>query len=926
MKKTLFLALALALGFAAAAQSDTVADAGQYSRQYNKIYKAYVKQPENVANTLALAQFYADTLNPMHNFATAMKYITSAEERFIFIVEDRDSYKEVSRLLKKKINIQLIRQTKYDIILKARNYLDNEPVLSDVTLDSYAEAFKNDLSTMRMIDYRRMENRYRRVCEEGTLAAYKAFLENYSATAEGEEAARTMGLIAERTVADAQNEKQVDSLLEGYLDVETVKDAAMRRKSALAYAEVCANPTPQAYRRFLAKYPGSNEYTLVLEKMEHQIKDEYDAIKTPRGYADFALDNPDNPLAEKAIGELKRLISEERDMEALDIYLKEFPLDVNYNDIYLAYYNWHTEEGNAAPLERFSAMNPDFPFKMALNDAIAAAKLYDSIDITMPFAEKDFGQWTSKIYHLTGKKESFVGLQRTLQQFIAAKNWPKIQERIEFFTLSFEDNCVDEVAELRSIVERPENDRLAYTPIVRPAYDMLHPVLHPDGKRIFYNRDVNGEKCIQMAVETPAKKSVVWKGAGNIVFTNVDNRNVDIYSFYDNGNKMLMGLDGNIVVAEQEGEGWTVTDVLPAPINSEYNDFDAVMLPDGSGILFASDRPGGQNLQPSRSYFHGDTALASDIYFVPRDENGWGRAVNLGINVNSPYMECSPSISSDLKTLYFITDGRGGLGYGDLYYTTRDNASDWKHWSAPVNYGKEVNSGFNEMSVTMSGDGKSLTVCSNAHGRYGCYSVPAMHTINNRMRTVSVQSVDFGFVADIVDVETQKSVCSDQSIQRGESWQTALYAGKQYLLFSRCEGLFVPAVLFNPSKTTVLSPKAYDCQSELSGATNDDRPVLLSGILFEDKKVALKRCADKEIEHLAAFLNTCRDINVEIIVHVDGDNDTFCFNLSHSRGQEIKKALIARGVDADRVAVSGYGNSETKRGAAQTSVSVKAYR
>ncbi|MBO7489953.1 MAG: PD40 domain-containing protein [Bacteroidales bacterium] len=920
MKKTLLLFVVCTLCLVAKAQDD----ASQYSRQYEKIYKAYVKEPENVANMLALAEFYADTANPMRDYATAMKYISSAEQRFITILEDRDKYKEVKKLIKKNINLQFLRQTKISITLKAREFLDTEENLSNTTLDNYAEAFKNDLGTTRMIEYRRMEIRYQQTCKENTLAAYKSFINSYPSTAESENCAREMGRLAEQSVAEATRISQVDSMLAGYLDIENVQTVAQRRKSELAYAALMDNPSPQAYRAFLSKYPGSNEYSLVLEKMEQELQSEFDHLSTPRQYADFIHDNPDNPLAENALAKLKQLINDERNMQALKIYLDEFPLDFHYNDIYLKYYNWHTEEGNKAPLEQFASQNPDFPFKIALDDALIAAEKYDSIDIMMPFNEKEFSQWASKVYHLTGKKESYVALQRTLQQLIASKNWGKVHERIEFFSLSFEDNCIEEVAELREIIDRPANSRLTYTPIVRPAYDMMHPVLHPDGQRIFFNREVEKTTSIQSAQWTATKKGGIWKGTGNIAFTNIENRGIEIYNFFNNGNKMLLGKDGDILVAEMSDNGWTVVETLPAPVNSQYNDFDAYMLPSGNGILLASDRPDGMNLQPSRAYFHGDTALASDIYYVPFDGQKWGDAVNLGINVNSPYMECSPVISDDLKTIYFVTDGRGGLGYGDIYYTTRDNIDDWQHWSKPTNYGKEVNSGFNEISITPDGDRQSLTVCSNNHGRYGCYTTPAMHTIDNRMQTITIASEWADMDIDIVDVATQQPVCSAQRIAGGSSWQTSLFADKQYLLFAQNDGLFIPAMLFTPAKNKELTPIAYS-NKDLPQMSEEGFSLLLPGIAFDDKKSTLCKSSETEIDHLYQYLASYPYLQLEIIVNVAGDNDAFCYNLSQSRGQEIKKQLVDRGIDADIITVSPYGNSEVKQGKATTSVSIRVF-
>ena len=85
----------------AKAQETSGNDEAYYSKQYTQLYKQYVKEPENVAYNLALAEFYCDTLNPLRNYATAMKHITFAEKRYIAIVEDRDKYREVSKLIKK---------------------------------------------------------------------------------------------------------------------------------------------------------------------------------------------------------------------------------------------------------------------------------------------------------------------------------------------------------------------------------------------------------------------------------------------------------------------------------------------------------------------------------------------------------------------------------------------------------------------------------------------------------------------------------------------------------------------------------------------------------------------------------------------------------------------------------------------------------
>lgn len=901
-------------------------DKSQYSDQYNKLYKAFVREPNDVQNLLAMALFYADTANPMQDLSLAIRFANEAESLYVNILEDRDRYNEAKKLIKKKITIALVRQTKQNVIINARRELNNDETMSEDLLDKYAEAFSNDPRIMQLVESKRLQSRFQKAQETNTLDSYRSFIESYGSTQEGEEATKKMGLLAQSLIDNAKTEEEVDLRLKGFLDLEPIRIAAFRKKSTIAYNALMENPSPLAYREYIKKYPGSDGYSEVLAKMDESLNQEFERLNTPRQYADFAIENPDDPLADDALSRLKKLIIEKRDMEALQIYLDEFPLDVSYNDIYLQVFNWHTEEGNLAPIQLFSERFPDFPYKMALQDAINNAQRYDSINIPRHFAEKDFKDWASKIYYLTGKKESFVALQRTLSGFISSAQWGKALERIDYFNLSFEDNCIEEVAELRSLLEKPIDNRLSVKLVVRPAYDLTRPVMHPDGKKLFFCREIDGKSHIQMATPIPGKKGTVWRSTGDLSFNNIDNNGVEIFSLFDNGNKMLLGINGDIMIAEkQDNNSWTVIDTLPTPVNlPNVHDFDAYMLPDGSGMLFASDRSGGQNLQPSYAYFHGDHAVASDIYFAPYTNGQWGEPINLGININSPYMECSPVISNDLKTLYFITDGHG-LGFGDIYYATRDNIDDWTSWSKSLNYGKEVNSSANEKSISMADAINSLLICNNSTGHYGCCSAPLYHTINADFTLVEISASSTDFTAEIVDLSSVKSMGHPFTINKQSSWSGLLHSDQSFLLYAHKPGFFIPATAFSPANNAKLTPQVYTANSLLDMADND-KPLTLEGILFHDGRSTFLDCSSKEIDHLADFLQHNLNVGAEIICHVEGNNDSDCFKLSQDRANKVKQELVTRGIHPDRIATSPYGNSQTKNRLAKTSISLTLHR
>ncbi len=86
-------------------------------------------------------------------------------------------------------------------------------------------------------------------------------------------------------------------------------------------------------------------------------------------------------------------------------------------------------------------------------------------------------------------------------------------------------------------------------------------------------------------------------------------------------------------------------------LSSEAEDWDPFIAPDGSYLLWASDRPGG----------YGGT----DLYVSFKTDDQWGAPVNLGAQVNTGQYEVAPRISKDGKVLFF---DRPGKGTQDIYW------------------------------------------------------------------------------------------------------------------------------------------------------------------------------------------------------------------------------------------------------------------
>jgi len=186
-------------------------------------------------------------------------------------------------------------------------------------------------------------------------------------------------------------------------------------------------------------------------------------------------------------------------------------------------------------------------------------------------------------------------------------------------------------------------------------------------------------------------------------------------TFSPNGERMLWGAIGRaggpggweIFESVRTATGWSMPH--PMSFDSPGNDFDPSFAPDGSGVYFFSNRPGG---------FGGD-----DLYFAPFDaqHGSYGEPRNLGAEVNSAGDEWAPVVSPDGGKLLFATDGRGGKGKHDLFIARRVGGV-WQH---ATNL-EAVNSADEDFDATFLRDGQSLVFASgDLNGAVDLYFVPA---------------------------------------------------------------------------------------------------------------------------------------------------------------------------------------------------------
>lgn len=151
-----------------------------------------------------------------------------------------------------------------------------------------------------------------------------------------------------------------------------------------------------------------------------------------------------------------------------------------------------------------------------------------------------------------------------------------------------------------------------------------------------------------------------------------------------------------LVIAEATGDGWGDPRVLE--VSGDHSDRSPALLPDGSGLVFASDRPTGDG--PVDGY---------RLWVAPRVAPGeWGTPVPVELAGGWEHDARQPSVTSD-GSLYFSSDAPGGAGDGDIYVAAPVGPG---LWGPPRNLGPPINGPGDEHGAFVAPDGSYMILAS----------------------------------------------------------------------------------------------------------------------------------------------------------------------------------------------------------------------
>lgn len=311
-------------------------------------------------------------------------------------------------------------------------------------------------------------------------------------------------------------------------------------------------------------------------------------------------------------------------------------------------------------------------------------------------------------------------------------------------------------------------------------------------------------------------------------------------------------------------------------------------------IYFSADRKGG---------FGG-----KDIWVAMRESTNqsFNRPMNIGPVVNSPGNEVFPFLRND-TTLYFASDGHGGMGGLDIFVTTIDTAGNW---GPPQNLKHPINSSGDDFAIIFHPEEERGFFSSNRDNTRGIDNLyyfiepPVLFTLGGTV--TNEKTLQFVEDATVRLVGSDGMSVSTRTNENGYYLFGAsqLNQNTTYEIIVDKENYFTQTAI----ETTVGVEFSRDFVKDFILEPIPEEPIPLPDILYELARWELLPQYEDSLQGLIETLQKNPTIIIELGSHTD-NRDTEERNdiLSQRRAQSVVDYLILRGIEPARLVARGYG-------------------
>lgn len=340
----------------------------------------------------------------------------------------------------------------------------------------------------------------------------------------------------------------------------------------------------------------------------------------------------------------------------------------------------------------------------------------------------------------------------------------------------------------------------------------------------------------------------------------------------------------------------------PKPLNSVVNlqgtnSKQPMVTKDGRTLYFVSDRKEG---------FGG-----YDVYMVKLDEMGqpFGRAFNLGDNINTDKDEESPFFDEQTQSLYFASKGWVGMGGLDIFQSEKRGSDFGK----AVNMGYPLNSSKDDAYFITASDVNLGYVSSDRGRNTCCYQLYSFEMAYYFVGGQVLDAVDDAklegvkvILLDSNNMETALTYTNDMGeyvlpVTKGRNYRVVF--NKENFLEDEME---VSTRMIYANDTTNLGVVKLI-------TTEVGRAVKLENIYYDFGKATLRESSKAVLAKLARQLKKYPYLVIEIGSHTDNiGSDKYNLDLSQRRSQSVVDFMISEGINRDMIVSKGYGESMPK--------------
>lgn len=309
-----------------------------------------------------------------------------------------------------------------------------------------------------------------------------------------------------------------------------------------------------------------------------------------------------------------------------------------------------------------------------------------------------------------------------------------------------------------------------------------------------------------------------------------------------------------------------------------------------------------------------------DIWKTTFDGGQWTAPENLGPEINTEFDEMSPFIHFDDRTLYFSSNRPEGMGGFDLFVAKR---GDDGRWDTPTNLGYPINTEGDDNNLIVSADGRTAIFASERQGGQGKMDLYSFELPVESRPTVAIcfkghvsNAKDGQPVASdirIVDLASGTTVANTSSDSKSGSYIVSLPAGKDYAFHVATNGF-----LFH-SQNVVYGTSHENQNEQWQPVTVDialhpiesGERIALRNVFFETGCWQILPESEYELAKVVDLLTKNPTLKIELGGHTDNvGRPEANQRLSEQRAKAVYDHLISKGIPSDRLSYKGYGETQ----------------